>query len=398
MAQTLVDSRAVFLERAGRVGLPQDAIDRLVAQNVDTMAKLAFAPCQPGETPTEASLTALIKVGSTDPPLGSIAAIRHLVFEAQTILVSQTKALIENKEHEVKELAPAERRERVRAQARRLAGITMAGQSECSYASYDLCMKLLTDNCVSYLPPSKFVTREAELRSDKPRKELDVQSSTIVLKDRDPDQSCDTSTALSLHHALHRRSLALDLIGVTDYFKVQGFADFLMGHLHQEPMAGSRATTVQQILHADRAARMRLAELTPDGLRRDAAGAMPLDSLWSRLETDPKVIFHLLPREGGSQKRSSESSGNQEQAPTPPKKPRKGTGKGKTKALKEPSNLPEELAGLSSWTKTGKRRCWGFNMASGCTQAKVGQACPKGLHHCMRCGGHHPAHSCPKKP
>ena len=269
MAQTLVDSRAVFLERAGRVGLPQDAIDRLVAQNVDTMAKLAFAPCQPGETPTEASLTALIKVGSTDPPLGSIAAIRHLVFEAQTILVSQTKALIENKEHEVKELAPAERRERVRAQARRLAGITMAGQSECSYASYDLCMKLLTDNCVSYLPPSKFVTREAELRSDKPRKELDVQSSTIVLKDRDPDQSCDTSTALSLHHALHRRSLALDLIGVTDYFKVQGFADFLMGHLHQEPMAGSRATTVQQILHADRAAWMRLAELTGGMTERD---------------------------------------------------------------------------------------------------------------------------------
>ena len=115
---------------------------------------------------------------------------------------------------------------------------------------------------------------------------------------------------------------------------------------------------------------------------------MPLDSLWSRLETDPKVIFHLLPREGGSQKRSSESSGNQEQAPTPPKKPRKGTGKGKTKALKEPSNLPEELAGLSSWTKTGKRRCWGFNMASGCTQAKVGQACPKGLRHCMRCGAY----------
>ena len=118
-----------------------------------------------------------------------------------------------------------------------------------------------------------------------------MQSSTIVLKDRDPDQSCDTSTALSLHHALHRRSLALDLIRVTDYFKVQGFADFLMGHLHQEPMAGSRATTVQQILHADRAAWMRLAELTPDGLRRDAAGAMPLDSLWSRLRNRPQGHF-----------------------------------------------------------------------------------------------------------
>lgn len=397
MAQTLVESKAVFLERAKRVGLPQDAVDRLIAQSIDTMAKLAFAPCQPGETPTEEALSNLIKVGATAPPLGSIAAVRHLVFEAQTLLVSQTKALVENKENEVKELAPAERRERIRAQALKLTGITMAGQSECSYASYDLCMRLLTENCVSYLPPSKFITREAELRSDKPRKELDVQASTLVVKDRDPDQSCDTSTALSLHHAMHRRSLALDLIGVTDYFKVQGFVDFLLGHLHQEPIAGSRATSVQQILHADRAAWMRLAELTPDGIRRDAQGALPLDGLWARLQTDPKVIFHLLPREGGAPKRPVDDS-KTDHATSPAKKQRKGAGKGKSKTLKEPNNLPEELKGLSSWTKTGKRRCWGFNMTGGCTNAKVGQACPKGLHNCMRCGGHHPAHACPKKP
>ncbi|CAE7264068.1 unnamed protein product [Symbiodinium sp. CCMP2592] len=370
MAQTLVESKAVFLERAKRVGLPQEAVDRLVAQTIDTMAKLAFAPCQPGETPTEESLSALIKVGGAAPPLGSIAAVRHLVFEAQTLLVSQTKALVENKENEVKELAPAERRERIRAQANKLRGITMSGQTECSYASYDLCMKLLTDNCISYLSPAKFITREAELRSEKPRKELDVQASTLVVRDRDPDQSCDTSTALSLHHAMHRRSLALDLIGVTDYFRVQGFVDFLLGHLHQEPIAGSRATSVQQILHADRAAWMRLAELTPDGIRRDAAGALPLDSLWARLQTDPKVIFHLLPGEGGALKRESTEL-KPEPTDTPTKKQRKGTGKGKTKTLREPSNLPEELKGLSSWTKTGKRRCWGFNMASGCPNAKA---------------------------
>ncbi|CAE7270782.1 unnamed protein product [Symbiodinium sp. CCMP2592] len=220
-------------------------------------------------------------------------------------------------------------------------------------------MKLLTDNCISYLSPAKFVTREAELRSEKPRKELDVQASTLVVRDRDPDQSCDTSTALSLHHAMHRRSLALDLIGVTDYFRVQGFVDFLLGHLHQEPIAGSRATSVQQILHADRAAWMRLAELTPDGIRRDAAGALPLDSLWARLETDPKVIFHLLPREGGPLKRDYDES-KPEPSDTPTKKQRKGAGKGKTKTLREPSNLPEELKGLSSWTKTGNAPLLGF--------------------------------------
>ncbi|CAE7783312.1 unnamed protein product [Symbiodinium sp. CCMP2592] len=142
----------------------------------------------------------------------------------------------------------------------------------------------------------------------------------------------------------------------------RGFVDFLLGHLHQEPIAGSRATSVQQILHADRAAWMRLAELTPDGIRRDAAGALPLDSLWARLQTDPKVIFHLLPREGGALKRENNEI-KPDLTDTPTKKQRKGTGKGKTKTLREPSNLPEELKGLSSWTKTGKRRCWGFNIA-----------------------------------
>ncbi|CAE7469829.1 unnamed protein product, partial [Symbiodinium microadriaticum] len=133
--------------------------------------------------------------------------------------------------------------------------------------------------------------------------ELDLQHSTLIVKEREPDQVCDTSTALSLHHALHRRSLALDLIGVTDYFKVQAFVDFLMAHLHQEPAAGSRATTVQQILLADRAAWLRLSELTPDGIRR---------APWRFRD------------------------------PVSGKKQRKGKGKGKTKTQKEPANLPED--------------------------------------------------------
>ncbi|CAE7464224.1 unnamed protein product [Symbiodinium sp. KB8] len=309
MAQTLVESKAVFLERASRVGLPDEAVGRLVDQGIDTMSKLAFAPCQPGETPSEESLTGLIKTEGAEPSRGSIAAVRHLVFEAQTLLVSQTKALVENREAETKDLAPAERRERIKTQSQRLAGITMSGQSECSFASYDLCMKLLTENCVSYLAPSKFITREAELRADKPRKELDLQHSTLIVKER-----------------------------------VQAFVDFLMAHLHQEPAAGSRATTVQQILLADRAAWLRLSELTPDGIRRDEAGQLPLDPLWKRLETDPKVIFHLLPREGGAAapaKRTGEHLGDSE-TPSPGKKQRKGKGKGKTKTQKEPANLPED--------------------------------------------------------
>ena len=405
MAQTLVESRAVFKERAQRVGLPESARDRLIAQGVDTLAKLAFASGNPGEAPTEAILKQLIEEqGKPAPSVGTIAAVRHLVFEAQTVLVSQTKAMTETRE-EVKELAPAERRARVRDQATRLKGIPMTGQSECAHASYDLVMKMMTDNCVHYLPPSKFITREAELRHDKPQKELDVQGSSIIVKPKEPDQSCDTSTALSLHHALQRRSLALDVVGATDYFKVQASSDFLMSHLREPAMQGFKPTTVQQVLAADRAVWVRLSELTPDGIRADSAGNLPLDALWARLENDPKVVFHLLPQassghaaSGAAKRGADQASLDQDPGSQKPgKKPRKGKGKGKAQPPKEPANVPDELKGLCSFTKTGKRRCWSFNMTCGCSQAKIGQECPRRLHVCVRCGGHHAAHACPEK-
>ena len=34
---------------------------------------------------------------------------------------------------------------------------------ECSYASYRLCLKLISDSSVSYLAPSKFISRQEEL-------------------------------------------------------------------------------------------------------------------------------------------------------------------------------------------------------------------------------------------
>ena len=78
MAQTLVESQAVFKERAQRVGLPESARDRLIAQGVDTLAKLAFASGNPGEAPAEATLKQLIEEqGKPAPSVGAIAAVRQ---------------------------------------------------------------------------------------------------------------------------------------------------------------------------------------------------------------------------------------------------------------------------------------------------------------------------------
>ena len=398
----LSDSKAVLQERAKRVGLPDEALAKLFDQGVDTLAKLACAPGQPGEPPKDEKLKALIATDEKEPSVGVLAALRLLVFEAQTLLVYQSKSLVENKEDQVKELPAAERRERLKLQSQRLSGISLTGNAECSYASYDLCVKMQVDNTVSYLAPSKFTTRQSELKLEKPKKEIDIASNHVVIKDQQADQVCDVTNALNLHHALHRRALALDLVGLATYDKVQAYHEWLMRHIQEDPMPGFRPTSLQQLLHADRAAWLKLAEWTPDGIRRKDDGTNPLDEHWDDLQADPKVVFHLLPIPGASssssQARSVTSVSIEESLERPSKRPRKGKGKGKGKSSpSEPANTPPELKGLMSWTRTGKRRCWNFNLSTGCGDAKVGQDCKRGSHTCMRCGGHHGAHECPKK-
>ncbi|CAE7532349.1 unnamed protein product [Symbiodinium natans] len=306
-AASLATVYTVCRSTSVQVGLPDDALQRLLDQGVDTLAKLAFAPGHPGESPSDEKLKALVApvaapggAGGAEPSLGTVAAVRRLVFEAQTLVVNETKCLVENKEEQPKELPPAERRDRLQKQAARLAGVDLSGVNECSHASYDLCLKLISDNCVSYLQPSKFTCRQAELRMDKPRKELDVaapgsSSSVLLIKDRAAEQHCDVTHALDLFQALHRRALAMDLVGLSTYARVQEWNSFLMNHLQQPVLAGYRSPTVQQLLHADRAAWVRLSELTPAGVRRKATGELPLDSLWADLQKDPRVVFHLLP-------------------------------------------------------------------------------------------------------
>ena len=104
MSALLTESTAVLKERAAKVGLPDDALQRLLDQGVDTLAKLAFAPGHPGESPSDEKLKALVApvaapggAGGAEPSLGTVAAVRRLVFEAQTLVVNETKCLVKIK-------------------------------------------------------------------------------------------------------------------------------------------------------------------------------------------------------------------------------------------------------------------------------------------------------------
>ena len=68
-----------------------------MGKNLSTLASLAFAAGQPGETPTDAALTALARTGDEEVPIATLASLRRLVFEAQLLMTAQVKQLIEQR-------------------------------------------------------------------------------------------------------------------------------------------------------------------------------------------------------------------------------------------------------------------------------------------------------------
>ena len=403
---SLTESTAVFSERATEVGLDDATKQLLVDQGITTLSKLAFAVGQPGETPTDQAVRGLIADGG-DPqavPLGRVSSLRRLLFESQTLVVSQVKNMIEQRSDEVKaELAPAERNDRINKQKTRMAGTSLTGELECGHVCYDNVMKMLQGNSVVYLPPHKFVARKAEVGLDKPKKELTIESNTTVtVKDKQHDISCDTSSDLLLQEALTRRALALDLVGVATYSVVNTYNRFLMDQLKTDPPVGCSKVSIQQVLRADKEAFLRMAEKLTNGIKRRADGTNPMDTQFQELQSDPKVVFHLLPLPMSSSSHSSNSNrdtkGNTSAAPMTNQGKGQGfggKGKGKKRKWRAPRNMPPALANKQSETKNGKPLCWNFNLPHGCSSGKpAGDQCDKGLHLCMGpgCQKQHPLH------
>ena len=130
---TLLKSEAAFEERARECGLPSEELERLKAAGIKTISLLAFSTCAPGAQPSEDQLRALLRpLAPESLGVGVVAAIRHLMFECQTLCLAHVKASVEGSE-----LAPAERTTRILNQKAKMQGLTLVGQLECSYASYD---------------------------------------------------------------------------------------------------------------------------------------------------------------------------------------------------------------------------------------------------------------------
>lgn len=209
---TLLGSTDAFKARAVEVNLSQAEINLLVAQGTDSLARLTFAACPPGQSPTDTRVQLLFPATHT-PFQGALNSLKRLIFEAQILVVADVKQKVSRKDDsQTVVLAPAERENRIEDQRTRLSGLRLRGEGEVARQCYDAVLSMMEKDIFACLGPEKFVARRFELLQKKPGREITIDAPSLIVRDKHQWLSCPTSAELEVVNALRRRALAFDLV------------------------------------------------------------------------------------------------------------------------------------------------------------------------------------------
>ena len=171
MATAFTESKAAFVKRA---------------------SKLAFVLVPPGRVADNAAVVGLLPSGASQ---GSVAGLKRLLFEAQTLVVSALKQKVERTDAPTT-LDVAEREDRLAAQKARLGGLTFQGEEEVAHGAYDIVFAMAQKNELTWLAPEKFGTRRAEISARKAGKELVIDGTGVAVKDKPSVHNCIISSEL----------------------------------------------------------------------------------------------------------------------------------------------------------------------------------------------------------
>ncbi|CAE7664604.1 car [Symbiodinium sp. CCMP2592] len=148
-------------------------------------------------------------------------------------------------------------------------------------------------NELIWLAPEKFNTRRAEISAKKPSKELVIDGSGVAVKDKPQILNSAINSDLDLVLAMRRRALAFDLVGLMSFDVANRYHQALVQRLQEAPPPNNAKVSIAQVLRADRAAFLRLAELLPT-LRRSGVGKLPLDEQLPNILLDPSATLQRL--------------------------------------------------------------------------------------------------------
>ena len=423
-----VESTAVFKERMVQLGL-EEFWDAFEQKGWTSYGIFAYSSSYtPGSQDDSKFLKEVVAELLGSEGHQKAAVVRRLYFESYTVATAELRRRHDRTEDEAPRKIPAtekEARRKVLAEKLR-PGLRMVDDLDPSYCLIDSLCQMHDDNNLLYVAWDECTKREQDLCKTKKDKQWRPDAAGIV-KERAVERGsvAELGTDLLLRYALQRRGLAFEIADLMDYDTHQNIVDLLLREYMRAPPHGYAKVSLEQICRADREIFKGLQDACRSGIRRDVAGARPLDSAVPRVLDSERVRLLLVPMHGAahrgaggggheSRKRSRSTSRSPEQGASRAAKKRRAKlgkleqenqrlqkdvealrknsdynrrdddrgsqNKGKGKGRGRETPMPKALIGKSATTKDGEPICFGFNLPQGCNDVEAGKRCRRGWH------------------
>ncbi|CAE7672319.1 SLC24A2 [Symbiodinium sp. CCMP2592] len=356
------ESEPVFTNRCETVGLGSEAVTKLKAAGINTLAKVAFVSSY---APGAASDAELIKVLNEalgkESDAGQKASWRRLFHEAYAVATQELKTMAERPDEAgPRRLSQPERAERYRKIKASVSGIDIKDRNEPSDALLDLCVGIYEGNRLRYVSWDRCTSKSQELSSEVKRDNmLTVDSQGRLKAEAKGDHiKADTSSEILLQFALLRRGLAFEMSNLLDFRLHRRWAEKLIETRMAAQLDTHSQVSFAQLEAADQKFFQELADRTRDGVQATAVGR-PLDDCFEEVFNLPEVTHVMQPL--------PKPSGRVEPPPkprwSPYDRPSKGGRKGKSPGTgKSTPRMPKELVGCKACTNRGDPICFGYGL------------------------------------
>ena len=330
--------------------------------------------------------------------LADEAALKRLLFEGHTMVLSQLREAVANPEAaHTRKLPQVERNAKMVTLRAAMPGVCIEKQLEPSHALLDLVSPQFEAQQLAYLSPDRCTSREWEVAMGKTSKQIQLDTDHLVVKEKSDTRDQVAATEMQIYEALRRRGIAYAFADWLDWTVHERYISQLFGHLREDPPQGYVKTSIQQLLRADRAVWAKIIEDNVS-VRRDATGLRPLDAAVPAALHSPEIAFHLVPlpkpiqqpknewkvKQWGKDDDWKNKQWNKWQPYDPKKAKRKGKG-ARTNMMAKVFKHKDCV----SVDHHGRRLCFGYNLKK-CSQVSDGAQCNHGWHLCLRKGCHAP--------
>ena len=354
----------------------------------------------PGQDIPDELIREWIETNAPGLSLGDVAALKRILFESQTLVLSSLRQSILDPDATAKQKLPeAEKSQRLSAFKAANPGLFLDATSEPGHSLLELACEQERQNVLQHIPIEKCVSRQHEiLNHQKPSKMLELEAGHIAVKETSEVPEQPVHGALALLEGLKRRGYAYVMARCVSLAPYEAYLAKLMQHFRRAPPPNHQRVGIEQLIDADK---MVFVYLLEQGVkpRAKADGSYELDTALHDALNSYQVSSLLLPLPAGSKRKFTQPPTKQPwKTLRPPTQPYKGKGNGKRNTPGKTRNdqnaqipIPLKLRQLGgrALTKGGLRICFGYNL-EGC---KFKDRCQH-AHVCAKCDGPHPIGEC----